>query len=443
MTVTGLLLLTFIGCTISVSCAPTPTSANSKRHEFPDDFIFGAASSAYQYEGAWDEDGKGPSIWDTFTAKYPGISLSLSTHIRTHMNVIKCTHIDACVRVCVCICRESERWKDGGECLPWLQDGRASSSELNAAGVKYYKNLINELLSNGLKPFATIFFWDLPQALENDEGFLNETIVDEFVGYANICFAMFGDRVKHWITINEPWSYSVFGYAYGTFPPNRCSKGRNRLTGAFSSTARFSRYLVNSDCEVGDSGTEPYRVAHHLILAHSAAVQLYREKYRADHGGQIGISLNTEWMITYDETSEKDQEAADRALAFMYGWYMEPLKSGTYPSQMVTHVEDRLPKFTEEQSQLVKGSFEFIGLNYYTGAYAADIPCSNNGTKNHSYLRYSCVRLTKVKNGIPIGNETGSGWLYVYPQGIRDTLIYTKLWYNDPVVYITENGKHE
>ncbi|KAK3042438.1 hypothetical protein RJ639_000162 [Escallonia herrerae] len=260
----------------------------------------------------------------------------------------------------------------------------------------------------GLEPFATIFHWDLPQALENDEGFLNETIVDEFVGYANICFAMFGDRVKHWITINEPWSYSVFGYAYGTFPPNRCSKGGNRLTGAFSSTARFSRYLVNRDCEVGDSGTESYRVAHHLILAHSAAVQLYREKYQADHGGQIGISLNTEWMVPYDETSEKDQEAADRALAFMYGWFMEPLNSGTYPSQMVTHVEDRLPKFTEQQSQLVKGSFDFIGLNYYTAAYAADIPCSNDGTKNHSYLRDSCVRLTKVKNGIPIGNKTGS-----------------------------------
>ncbi|KAK2982596.1 hypothetical protein RJ640_001206 [Escallonia rubra] len=136
-----------------------------------------------------------------------------------------------------------------------------------------------------ITPFVTIFHWDLPQALENDGGFLNESIVVDFGEYADLCFATFGDRVKHWITINEPWSYSVFGYAYGTFPPNRCSKGTKSLALDFS-VGRYATYSLDKDCNGGDSGTEPYRVSHHLLLAHATAVQIYREKY------QVSISVS-------------------------------------------------------------------------------------------------------------------------------------------------------
>ncbi|KAK3042436.1 hypothetical protein RJ639_000160, partial [Escallonia herrerae] len=293
--------------------------------------------------------------------------------------------------------------------------------------------------STGITPFVTIFHWDLPQALEDDGGFLNDSIVNDFQNYADLCFAMFGDRVKHWITLNEPWSYSVFGYAYGSFPPNRCSRGTKREDVGFV-VGRFARFARdrNQECDAGDSGVEPYNVSHNLLLSHAAAVQLYRQKYQAAQNGQIGISLVTEWMVPYDETSKKDQAAADRALAFMF---MEPLHKGTYPRQMVSHVRDRLPNFTKEQSELVKGSFDFIGLNYYTAAYAANIPnCPILGSKKPSYLTDSCVNITKVKDGIPIGNETGSDWLYIYPEGIRDTLLYTKTAYGNPAVYVTENG---
>ncbi|KAK3012919.1 hypothetical protein RJ639_009676, partial [Escallonia herrerae] len=382
MAVGGLLLLTITACIVSTTVTQTTYTRPLNRHDFPSDFIFGAASSAYQYEGAWNVSDKGQSTWDTFTTKYP--------------------------------------------------DGRTSSKP-SADGIAYYNHLINELISKGITPFVTIFHWDLPQGLEDDGGFLNDNIVNDFRNYADLCFAMFGDRVKHWITVNEPWSYSVFGYAYGSFPPNRCSGGANSEAIGFS-VGRFAR---NQECKGGDSGVEPYNISHNLLLSHAAAVQLYRQKYQAAQKGHIGISLNTEWMVPYNETSKKDQAAADRALAFMF---MEPLHKGTYPPQMVSHVKDRLPNFTKEQSGLVKGSFDFIGLNYYTAAYAANIPnCPIHGSKKPSYLTDSCVSITKVKDGVPIGNETGSDWLYIYPDGIRDTLLYTQETYGNPAVYVTEN----
>ncbi|CAK9140369.1 unnamed protein product [Ilex paraguariensis] len=245
-----------------------------------------------------------------------------------------------------------------------------------------------------MQPVATIFHLDLPQALEDEyRGFLNKTIVSDFADYAWLCFRLFGDRIKHWITINEPFSYSVFGYAYGTFPPNRCSGDQSALHGNYAFFV--SRYVnsVTSDCKEGNSGTEPYLVSHHLLLAHAAAVKVYRgENFQKSQKGQIGITLNVDWAVPYDDQSEKDQDAAKRALAFMYGWFMDPLYNGTYPNVMVTHVKERLPKFSKSESEMVKGSYDFIGINYYTASYSIDRPCLYGRTGN--YLTDSCVNAT-------------------------------------------------
>ncbi|KAK3037674.1 hypothetical protein RJ639_030618 [Escallonia herrerae] len=131
------------------------------------------------------------------------------------------------------------------------------SGGVNEAGIKYYNNLINELLANGLQPYVTIFHWDVPQALEEAYGgFLSPKIVADFQDFANLCFERFGDRVKHWITLNEPWTFAVTSYDYGTTAPGRCSTWRN------------------NNCTGGDSATEPYIVTHYQILAHAAAAKV-------------------------------------------------------------------------------------------------------------------------------------------------------------------------
>ncbi|QCE14349.1 beta-glucosidase [Vigna unguiculata] len=146
-----------------------------------------------------------------------------------------------------------------------LPKGKLSGG-INHEGINYYNNLINELLANGIKPFVTLFHWDLPQVLEDEYGgFLSPLIVKDFRDYAELCFKEFGDRVKYWVTLNEPWSYSQNGYASGVMAPGRCSA------------------WMNSNCTGGDSSTEPYMVTHHQLLAHAAVVRLYKAKYQVSH----------------------------------------------------------------------------------------------------------------------------------------------------------------
>ncbi|PON69725.1 Glycoside hydrolase [Parasponia andersonii] len=304
-----------------------------------------------------------------------------------------------------------------------LPNGKLSGG-VNKEGVKYYNNLINELLAKGLKPYITLFHWDLPQALEDEYGgFLSPHIVEHFRDYAELCFKEFGDRVKHWITLNEPWSYSMGAYASGILAPGRCSEWQKL------------------NCTGGDSGREPYLVAHYQLLSHAAAVKLYRDKYQASQEGLIGITLVSHWFVPYSN-AKHHQNAALRALDFMFGWFMDPLTNGDYPHSMRSLVGNRLPKFTKEETKLVKGSLDFLGLNYYTANYAAYVSQPHNGV-NASYLTDARATLTTSRNGVPIGPKAASDWLHVYPVGIYDILQYTKRKYNNPLTYITENGIDE
>ncbi|XP_038725312.1 beta-glucosidase 12-like isoform X2 [Tripterygium wilfordii] len=297
------------------------------------------------------------------------------------------------------------------------------SGGVNKEGIQYYNSLINELLAHGLQPFVTLFHGDLPQALEEEYGgFLSPRIVEHFRDYVETCFKHFGDRVKHWITQSEPWSYSGGGYATGMYPPLRCSAWQQM------------------NCTGGDTATEPYLVAHNMLLAHAAAVSLYRQRYQAPQKGVIGITLVSKWMVP-NSNATHDKRAALRALDFMFGWFMDPIANGDYPHTMRSIVGDRLPQFTPEQSKMLKGSYDFVGLNYYTANYAAYM--NNSSAVNASYLTDSQANLSTVRNGIPIGSQAASDWLFVYPRGIRDLLLYIKKKYNNPLIYITENGVDE
>ncbi|KAJ1378835.1 Glycoside hydrolase family 1 [Sesbania bispinosa] len=202
---------------------------------------------------------------------------------------------------------------------------------------------------------------------------------------------------------------------------------------------RCSSWL-NSNCTGGDSAIEPYLVTHHQLLAHAAAVNVYKTKYQACQNGLIGITLVSNWFVPLSD-SKLDQKAFERAIDFMYGWFMDPLTTGDYPKSMRSLVRTRLPKFTKEQAKLVNGSFDFIGLNYYTASYVYDAPRQSN--VKASYVTDSLAGFSFVRDGKSIGLNVASDWLYVYPRGIRDILIYTKEKYNNPLIYITENGINE
>ncbi|KAI5014680.1 hypothetical protein ZWY2020_056070 [Hordeum vulgare] len=412
----GRLLLAFLLVAVASGAYDGAGRQPITRRSFPNGFVFGTASSSYQYEGGAMEGGKGPSIWDNFTHEHPD-------------KIVDGSNGDVAVDSYHLYKEDVRLMKDMGMdayrfSISWtriLPDGTLRGG-VNKEGIEYYNSLINELLSRGVQPFVTLFHWDSPQALEDKYGgFLNPNIINDYKDYAEVCFREFGDRVKHWITFNEPWAFSVAGYAMGVLAPARCSPWEL------------------GKCSGGDSAREPYTVSHHQLLAHAAAVKLYRKKYKVVQKGEIGITLVSSWLVPFSR-SESDSDAAKRAIDFMLGWFMDPLAKGDYPLSMRRIVRNRLPRFTKEQSKLVKGAFDFIGINYYTANYADNLPPSN-GLK--SYNTDARANLTGVRNGAPIGPQTSVPWLYVYPRGFRDLLLYIKEKYGNPTIYITENGLGE
>ncbi|CAH2036399.1 unnamed protein product [Thlaspi arvense] len=297
--------------------------------------------------------------------------------------------------------------------IAWSRVLPKGTGKVDENGIAYYNNLINELKANGIEPYVTIFHWDVPQTLEDEyKGFLSPRIVDDFRNYAELLFQRFGDRVKFWITLNQPFSLSTKGYGDGSYPPGRCT-----------------------GCEFGgNSGTEPYKVAHHQLLAHAETVALYRAKYQKFQGGKIGTTLIGRWFTPLNATSDLDKAASRRAFAFIVGWFLDPLVYGDYPEIMKEMVGDRLPRFTPAQSDLVRGSLDFLGLNYYVTQYATDAPLP----KLPSAITDPGVTLGYYRNGIPIGVQAPS-FVY-YPPGFRMILNHIRKNYGNPLIYITENG---
>ncbi|CAI9088500.1 OLC1v1022836C1 [Oldenlandia corymbosa var. corymbosa] len=388
------------------------------RTSFPEGFVFGTATSSYQVEGGWNSDGKGLSNWDYFSHKYPD---KLENNSNGDVAADSYHKYKEDVKLLKEMNTDSYRFSISWSRL--IPTGKINKG-INERGIQYYNNLIDELVANGLTAAVTLFHWELPQALENEYGgFLSPKIIKDYLDFVNLCFERFGDRVKLWITFNEPYSYSNFGYDNGLSVPGRCSS------------------WLNGNCSAGDSGTEPYTVSHHQLLAHAYAVQLYRTKYQAQQKGIIGMTNVCNWMVPMTNSS-LDMRAAKRSLDFMYGWFMNPLVYGDYPKTMKAVVGNRLPKFTHEESKLLKGSYDFHGVNYYTAMYASH--SSNPPNKTHArYITDYLADLIATRQGVLIGEEAGSNWLHSYPKGLWHLLLYVQRKYNNPVIYITENGVDE
>ncbi|OMP10181.1 Glycoside hydrolase, family 1 [Corchorus olitorius] len=289
-----------------------------------------------------------------------------------------------------------------------LPKGRVSEG-VNELGVKFYNDLINELIKNGIKPFVTLLHFDHPQALQEEYGgFNHRKFVADFAQYADFCFKTFGDRVKYWATMNEPngWIVTIL-----------------------QPTAAWIENKVG-----------PFEMGHNLILAHAHAVQIYRRKYQATQKGKIGITVNTSWYKPFNATKAQE-EAANRALDFVFGWFVDPIMFGEYPKSMRDLLGKKLPEFTADEAKHVKGSADFLGVNYYSASYASYAPFNESNTAN--YLTYANVTTSTRKDGVPIGTPTVVSWLYLVPKGLEELVIHIKDKYNNPVVYINENGVAE
>ncbi|XP_065860551.1 beta-glucosidase 40 [Euphorbia lathyris] len=386
-------------------------SAQISRASFPKGFVFGTASSAFQYEGAVKEDGRGPSVWDTFSHSFG--------------KVVDNSNADVAVDQYHRFPEDVQLMKDMGMdayrfSISWPRIYPNGTGAINRAGIDHYNKLINALLAAGIQPYVTLYHWDLPQALDDRyKGWLSPQIINDFAIFAETCFQSFGDRVKHWITFNEPHTFTIQGYDVGLQAPGRCS------------------ILLRLLCRAGNSATEPYIVAHNVLLAHGTVANIYRNKYKAKQRGSIGISLDVMWF-TPSTNKTADIEATQRAQDFQLGWFLEPLIFGDYPSSMISRVGGRLPRFSKTESALLKGSLDFVGINHYTTYYAQD---SSAGKVLNDSLADSGALTLPFKGLLnPIGEKANSVWLYIVPEGMRSLMNYIKNKYGNIPIFITENG---
>ena len=348
---------------------------------FPDGFLWGAATSAYQIEGSPLADGAGPSIWQRF-CRTPGLVRDGDT------GDVACDHYRR-YREDVALMRElgltayrfSIAW---GRVLP---EGRGA---VNAAGLGFYDRLVDELLGAGIEPMVTLYHWDLPAALDEQGGWLNPDVAHWFADYAATVYRKLDGRVKKWVTLNEPWVVSDGGYLRGALAPGH----RNRFEAPIAS--------------------------HHLLRAHGAAVQAYR----AEGKHQIGLVVNLEPKYPATATAA-DRAATAQADAYMNRQYLDPALLGHYPAEMCEVFEEAWPAWPESDFKLIRQPLDFIGVNYYTRSVARAEESARP------------VRAVRVRQ--PLATYTETDW-EVYPQGLVDTLLWVKERYGNPPVYITENG---
>ena len=353
----------------------------TRSYRFPDDFLWGAATSAYQIEGSPLADGAGPSIWERF-AHTPGMMHNGDT------GDVACDHYRRYredVQLMKALGLASYRFS-----INWARVLPEGTGRVNPKGLDFYSRLVDELLENGIAPHATLFHWDLPAALDDRGGWLNRDIAHWFADYAQVMFKALDDRVKHWTTLNEPWVVTDGGDLLGGVAPGHRSKYEAPLA------------------------------AHNLMRASGAGIQVYRAHGRH----QVGVVFNIEPKYPATKSPE-DLAATRRAHAYMNEQFADPALLGSYPPELKAIFGDAWPDFPAGDFELTCQRPDFVGINYYTRAVVRHDPAQYP-------LKASPVRQ-------PQATYTETGW-EVYPQGLTDTLTWFKGRYGDLPLYVTENG---
>lgn len=374
---------------------------------FPDDFIWSTATASHQIEGAWKEDGKGVNTWDTFSHQSGNVlngdtaEVACDSYHRYQRDVAMLKELG------VSYYRFSLSW---ARILP---DGKAES--VNKKGIEYYNRLIDALLSAGVQPYVTLYHWDHPQALEDAGGWRNPQMADNFNDYARTCFEAFGDRVKFWLTFNEPSVTCWLGHGIGEHAPG-----------------------------IKDPLSSPFQAGHTIIRAHSKAFHTYDKEFRSKQNGKVGITLNVWWSEPKDWLNPDDVEASERLMEFRLGVFANPIfGNGDYPALLkalfakkakeLGLTQSPLQQFTKEEILLNRGSSDFFGLNYYTTRYVSK-PTTVLPPTSEAAL------VDVLEEADPQWPTSGSEWLIVVPWGLRRLLNYIRDHYGNPIVHITENG---
>lgn len=369
---------------------------------FPPDFVWGAATAAYQVEGAATEGGRGPSIWDTFSHT-PGATLNGDTgDVAIDHYHRWASDLDLMADLGLQAYRLSISW-------PRVQPG--GTGELNPEGVAFYTGLVDGLLERGIRPIVTLYHWDLPAELEQAGGWTVRETAYAFARYARGVAAALGDRVELWTTLNEPWCSAFLGYASGVHAPGR---------------------------------TDPVaalRAAHHLNLAHGLAVAAIREELGPDT--QVAVTLNTHVTRPADPGSAADRDAVRRLDAVGNRIFLDPMLRGAYPADLLADLAP-LTDFSfvlPGDEALIHRRLDLLGVNYYSTATARAPrpddplpPSSQHGDSAHSpWVGAEDVEFLPVT-----GPVTAMGW-NIDPSGLTELLLRLHTDYRLPLM-VTENG---
>ena len=352
--------------------------------EFPEGFVWGAATSAYQIEGAWDEDGKGESIWDRFV------------HTPYHVvdgatGDVACDHYHRTAQDVQLM--QSLGLKTYRFSVSWPRILPLGRGEVNEKGLDFYDRLVDELLSAGIPPTVNLFHWDLPQALQDAGGWVNRESADWFAEYARVVFERLGDRVRRWITANEPRVAAFLGYGSGLHAP-----GLHDYTRA-------------------------YQAAHHLLLAHGKAVQVFRA---GGQDGRIGVVHDLAHFIPASDR-EEDVAACRRAYEQDIGQFLEPIFRRRYPEALHRWIGPQRPRVEDGDMDVIGQPIDFLGINYYkthrVSFAIGEAPLN--------------ARLEPVS--APGWGLTEMGW-GVNPAGLKAVLLDVMETYDNPPIYVSENG---
>ena len=353
-------------------------------YRFPNEFLWGTATSAYQIEGSPTADGAGRSIWHRFSHT-PGNTWLDQT------GDIACDHYRRYkddVAIMAELGTNAYRFS-----VAWGRIYPKGTGAVNKKGIDFYSRLVDELLKRGIKPNVTLYHWDLPETLDDRGGWLNRDIAEWFCDYAVTMWDALGDRVELWSTLNEPWVITDGGYLSGVLAP-----GHSNLFEAPIAT-------------------------HNLLRAHGLAVERFRSTSAAKTG-KIGITVNLEPKYPASQSPE-DLDATRRADAYMNRQYLDPIFKGTYPGELHEIFGEAWPDWPEEDMRQISQQIDFLGINYYTRKVERYHP------------DFLPLRTKHVPQ--PESFMTDTHW-EVYPEALTRVLLWVTEQYGKPAIYITENG---
>ena len=355
--------------------------SRARRRDFPERFSFGVATSAYQIEGAHDADGKEPSIWDVFCRK-PGAVDDGST------GDVACDHY---YRYSEDVERMASLGLDAYRfSISWPRVLRDSGTSVNGKGLDFYDRLVDALLASGIRPFATLYHWDLPQALQERGGWTSPETLDRFAELSRVVASRLGDRVRDWITVNEPEVSAFVGHAQGRHAPG----------------LRDTKLAL--------------RVAHQLLMAHRVSESAIRSNARAP---RVGISLNLA-PVHPASPSPEDAAATRRVDGYFNRWYLDALTGRGYPTDLVEWYGDLLDPSAVAEMAGYRTELDFVGVNYYSRHV---VQAADTGLLGSRDVR------------IPGATYTTMGW-EVYPEGLFEILERVTRDYHPRAIYVTENG---